>query len=61
MRVPKCGCRNHMGTEKQRFKTKDAAISAIVRNHSHTGKSYYFYRCPKFNHIFHIGVERGTR
>lgn len=53
---PKCQCTNHMGTPKQQFKSKQAALEGIIKHHLWTGKKYTVYTCPTSNK-FHIAGD----
>ena len=43
---PSCTCRNHLGKPKQQHRSRDQAISAIVRRHMRRGGTFRAYRCP---------------
>jgi hypothetical protein len=54
---PRCTCTNHIGGPKQQFKTRDAALTAIIRTHAWTGKGYSVYPCPTSDR-FHVRSHR---
>lgn len=49
-----------MGSAKIQYKSRDAALAAIVRDHMWTGKAYSVYECPT-SPRFHIKSRSAIR
>lgn len=53
-----CGCRNHMGTKKNKYPTREAALDFIIKRHLKTGTPHEMYSCPRMAGVWHIRSKR---
>lgn len=53
----KCTCINHMGTRKQKYRSREQAVAAILRRHLHYG-GHSVYPCPKEKGVFHVRSQK---
>lgn len=54
-----CGCLNHKGTRKMKFKSKAEAIERIITYYaSHAGGGCRAYECPRMKGVWHVTTER---
>lgn len=57
-RGPACTCRNHLGKPKSQHRSREAAITAIIRRHMRHGGGFIAYPCPTRPGTFHVATER---
>lgn len=55
--VQKCHCVNHMGTRKQKYHTREAAVAAILKRHLRYG-GHGVYECKTEPGIFHVRSQK---
>jgi hypothetical protein len=60
-RSPGCQCANHMGTPKQRHKTKAAALRWAVSRTAVRGMRLEPYRCPTTPGVWHVRTAKAAR
>jgi hypothetical protein len=53
----RCRCTNHMGTQKVLFKSREAAVEALMRRHLRHG-THRIYPCPTVEGRFHITSKK---
>ena len=49
----KCHCRNHMGSAKVKYRSRDAAIRSLIHRHLNHG-GHEIYECKTERGVFHI-------
>ena len=53
-----CHGRNHLGKQKTRHTSRNAALRAIIRRHMGHGMPCRIYRCPTAPGIYHVTTDR---
>lgn len=53
-----CGCRNHMGTRKNKYASKELALDFIMARHLRSGIPHEAYPCPRMEDVWHIRSKR---
>lgn len=56
-----CGCRNHLGKPKVKYRTRDAALDAIMRRYSRLAVAASAYPCPHGFGCFHVRTEKRVK
>lgn len=55
--VSECKCRNHMGSSKNQYKSKERALDSILKYHLKPGSAYKIVKCPTSDK-FHVATKR---
>jgi hypothetical protein len=48
-----CGCRNHLGKQKVKHASREAAVDTIIRRHLRHGP-HEPYECPHMENVWHV-------
>jgi hypothetical protein len=57
---PLCNCRNHKGTKKAMYQSRELAVNMILSYHLKHGAAYEIYQCPK-SEYFHVATKKKAK